>query len=139
MIISIYNKGLEAIAKGEIDFESDLRAALLKSSHTTNIATQEFLDDVSTNELSGGGYSAKALAPTVTIEDERAVIGDLADTVWTSLTATNIRHVLVYKHTGTASTSTLLFSVDFEENFSPSSQDFTVFWRLGTLARLLKS
>lgn len=139
MIISIYNKGIEAIAKGEIDFESDLRAALLKSAHTTNIATQSFLSDVSANELSGGGYATKVLSPTVVIEDERAVIGDLADTVWTSLTATNIRHVLVYKHTGTASTSTLLFSIDFEENFSPTSQDFTVFWRLGTLARLVKS
>lgn len=138
MIVTIYNKGLDSIARGEIDWENDLRVALLNNSHTPDVSAHEYLSDVNANEISGGGYSSKVLAPTINIENDDIVIGDLPETIWSSLTATNIRHALVYKHTGTASTSTLIFSVDFEENYSPSSQDFTVFWRLGVLASFVK-
>jgi len=138
MIASIFDKGLEVIAKGEVDWESDLIVILLNNSHTTDTSAQEFIADVDINELSGGGYSRKALAPTVSIVDGRAEIGDLDETVWTSLTGSNIRHAVVAKDTGDDATSPLIFAIDFEQNYSPSSQDFTVFWRLALLARLVK-
>lgn len=51
---------------------------------------------------------------------------DAADSTWTALTGT-FRYAIVYKDTGTASTSPLIAYSDFGSQ-SPSAQDVTINW-----------
>jgi hypothetical protein len=87
---------------------ADLYVMLLTSSHSTNIDTQEFIDDVSGNEITGTGYTAGGVqvAGVVTSQDNTNNEGvlDSNDLSWTSSTFT-ARYAVLYDNTGTPSTS----------------------------------
>ncbi len=127
----LYNKGKTEILKGGIDLLTDtIKAALVTSSYTPDKDADTFFDDV-TNEVSGTGYTAggKALAnKTVTQDDtnDRAEF-DADDATWTVATIT-ARAAVVYKDTGTASTSLLIAYIDFGQDYSTLGEDFTVEW-----------
>lgn len=113
-----------------IDYLSDtIKVALTTSSYTPNQDTHEFFSDV-TNELAAsGGYTAggetlgtkaltySAAANTVTL--------DAADVTWSAATFT-YRYAVIYKDTGTASTSPLIGYIDLGADRSPSAADETL-------------
>lgn len=105
------------------------KAMLLTSSHTTNIDTQEYIDDVSANELSSSGYTTggETLASvTSVINNTTDVVAlDAADIVLTGLTGT-VRYVVFYVDTATASTSPIINIVDLGSDQVLSSQDLTL-------------
>ena len=117
---------------GGIDFDTDtIKVMLLTDSHSTNIDTQEFIDDVSANEVSATGYtSGGATLGSVTVSvdntDNEGVV-DASDVTWSSSTIT-ARYYVIYKDTGTAGTSPIAFIGDFGSNKSSSSGDFTIQW-----------
>ena len=52
---------------------------------------------------------------------------DADDTVWSSATFT-ARYAIIYKDTGTPSTSPLIGYVDFGADVSPTASDMTIQW-----------
>ena len=102
---------------------------LLTSSYTPDIDADVFIDDVSANEISASGsYSAGGVTLTVTSStDDTNDLGafDAADVAITSATIT-ARYAVIYKDTGTASTSPILCVLDFGADKTSTEGTFTV-------------
>jgi len=131
MANAIYNHLKSELQKASFNFTSDtIKVALVTSSYAANIDSHDNFDDI-TNEVSGTGYTAGGAtltSPTVTQDNtnDRGVF-DAADVTWASSTIT-ARGAVIYKSTGTASTSKILGYVDFGADKSSSGSDFTIQW-----------
>lgn len=123
--INFYNSYKDDLHKGTIDVTSDtLKVALCSSSYTPS-ASHNFFDDI-TNELTTtGGYTAGGA--TITSPTVTSGVFDAANTAWSSATFT-ARYAIVYKSTGTAGTSPLMFYIDLDGDQSPSAQTFSINW-----------
>ena len=131
--IAIYNYYKKFLLDGtDIDLDNDtIKVALCTSDYTPDIDNHDYFDDI-TDELSGGGYTAggKTLS-NVSLSIDTAndkVKFDADDVTWTDLTATNVRYAIIYKDTGTASTSPLIAYVDFGEDKTFSNADLKITW-----------
>lgn len=104
--------------------------ALTTSTYTPNQDTHDFFNDV-TNEITGTGYSAGGAtlgSKTSTYDTASDQIRlDAADTTWTTSTLTARRAVL-YKSTGTGSTSPVVGWVDFGADVSTTAGTFQITW-----------
>lgn len=115
----------------QIVWSSDtFKVALTTSSYTPNQDTDHFFSAV-TNEITGTGYTAGGAtlgSKTSTYDTASDQIRlDAADTSWTTSTLT-ARDAVVYKSTGTSSTSPLLGWVDFGADQTTSSGTLTITW-----------
>lgn len=106
-----------------------IKLALVTSSYTPNIDNDNFWDDVSANEVgASGSYSAGGATLTVTgstdnINDKG--VFDATDVSFTSATIT-ARYAVIYKSTGTASTSPLIAYIDFGSNVISTGGTFSI-------------
>ena len=127
----IFNSFKKKIMDGSIDLDTDtIKVALVTSSYTPDQDAHDFFDDV-TNEVSGTGYSAGGAslankAVTADNTDNEGVF-DADDVTWSSSSIT-ARAAVLYKSTGTASTSALIAYVDFGADKTSSSGNFTIQW-----------
>lgn len=131
--ITHYNYFKKFLVDGSgIDLVNDtIKLALCTSSYTPDIDTHDYFDNI-TNELSGGGYTSGGntldnFSLTVDTTNDRLKI-DADDESFTSLTGTNVRYGIIYKSTGTASTSPLIAYVDFGENKTFANGTLTFTW-----------
>lgn len=112
------------------DFDTDtIKVSLHSSTYTPNQDTHVTAADL-TNELANGnGYTtggATLASATVTYDNASNEIRfNFTDPSWTSATFT-ARYAVIYKSTGTASTSPLIAYVDFGGDQSVSSGTFTL-------------
>ncbi len=125
-----YHNFYKGLMDGEIDLDANtIKVALCTSSYTPNI-DHDFFDDI-TNEVSGTGYTAGgATLGTKAITDDDSgdkAYFDAADVTWSTSTIT-ARYAIVYKDTGTASTSPLIGYIDFGEDKESSGADFVIQW-----------
>lgn len=132
MADTIQNTVKKKFLDGDIDLANDtIKVMLLTSSHTQNPDTHEFIDDVSANEVSGTGYTAGGATlgtKSVTVDDtDDEGVFDAQDVTWSSSTIT-ARYAVIYKDTGTPSTSPIIAILDFSTDQSSSSGDFTISW-----------
>ena len=126
-----------------IDFNdagTTLKVALCTGSYVP-ASTDSFFDDV-TNELAtAGNYTAGGATVTgkATAVDAAGHFGycDADDVTWTAATFTCALGVL-YKSTGTPSTSPLIGYIDFGGDQSPLAVNFTIQWALPTLGGMVK-
>ena len=101
-----------------IDLDTDtIKVALCTSSYTPNIDTHDFFDDI-TNELAtASGYTAGGASlanKTLTIDTTNDLCYfDADDTTWSASGTLTFRYAIIYKSTGTASTSPLIGYIDF--------------------------
>lgn len=124
---SIYGKLGANIFGGEvagdtfaIDYLSDtIKVALVTSTYSPNQDTHEVFSDI-TNELAtANGYTAGGAtlgSKTSTYAGaSNTTVHDAADTAWTAAGGSigPFRYAIIYKSTGTASTSPLIGYVDF--------------------------
>ena len=132
---TMYGLGMKHLVS-DVNYISDtIKVALCTNSYTPNQNTHEFFSDV-TNELStANGYTAGgATLGTKTLTYDtgtKQVRLGAANTAWTATTGNTIgpaRRAVIYKSTGTASTSPLLGWVDFGQDVSATGADFTVTW-----------
>lgn len=90
----------------------------------------DFFNDV-TSEATGTGYTAGGAtlgSKTVTYTSgTNTQAFDAADTSWTSSTIT-ARYAIIYKSTGTASTSPLIGYVDFGADVVSTAGTFQITW-----------
>lgn len=124
----IYNSFKRDIMNGSIDLDTDtIKIALVTSSYTPDIDAHEDFADI-TNEVSGTGYTAggETLSTTVSVDDtDDEGVFDATDVTWSTSTIT-ARGAVIYKSTGTASTSLLVCYLDFGGDFSSNGGDFTI-------------
>lgn len=107
-----------------------IKVALTTSAYTPNQDTHDYFDDV-TNEITGTGYTAggATLGSKTSTYDTASdqVRLDAADTTWTTSTIT-ARRAVIYKSTGTSSTSPLIGWVDFGADVSTTAGTFQITW-----------
>jgi len=128
----VYNSFKKFIMDGTIDLDSDtIKVALVTSSYTPDQDAHDYFDDVQSYEVSGDGYTAggQALSNKSVTQDntnDRGVF-DADDVTWSNSTIT-ARGAVLYKDTGTASSSPLICYFDFGEDKSSNNGDFTIQW-----------
>lgn len=127
----LYNSFKRDIMNGGIDLDTDtIKVALVTSSYTPDIDAHDNFDDI-TNEVSGTGYTAggatlAGVAVTADNTDNEGVL-DANDVTWAGATIT-ARGAVVYKSTGTPSTSKLICYIDFAADKTASGGDFVLQW-----------
>lgn len=127
----IYNSFKKKIMDGSIDLDTDtIKVALVTSTYTPDQDVHDFFDDV-TNEVVGTGYTAGGAslankAVTADNTDNEGVF-DADDVAWTTSTIT-ARGAVIYKSTGTASTSPLICYLDFGSDKISTAGTFTISW-----------
>ncbi|AFU86559.1 hypothetical protein D869_gp077 [Caulobacter phage CcrRogue] len=124
----VYNSMLHDLVNGDIAFDTDtFKVMLVTSAYTPNKDTHTRKNQV-TNEVTGAGYTAGGQASAVTITPDTANDREdlsFATVTWTSATIT-ARAAVIYKDTGTASTSPLVAYVDFGTDVSSTNANFAV-------------
>lgn len=128
MANALYAKGKEKILSASINLPSDtIKASLLSSSYTANLSTDEFWSGISANLLN---TSQTLGSKTVT-----AGVFDAADVTFTAVTAgSTVKAVVIWKDTGTPSTSPLLVYIDTITGFplATNGGDITITWDNGS-------
>jgi hypothetical protein len=110
----------------DFDLPDDIRIILIDAAdYTVNLTTHDFLDDI----------PAGARVATVALTGE-SVSGrtfDASDATFTAVTGDQSEALVIYKHTGTESTSRLIAYIDSATNLpvTPNGGDITVAWDNG--------
>jgi len=125
----IYNSFKKDIMNGSIDLDTDtIKIALVTSSYTPDIDNHDKFDDI-TNQVTGPGYTAggETLASKTVTQDntDNEGVFDAADVTWANSTMT-ARGAVIYKSTGTDSTSPLICYLDFTTDKTSSNGDFKI-------------
>lgn len=128
--ITVYNNFKELLMEGGIDLVNDTIKVALLSSYTPDVDTHDMWDDVSANEESGTGYTAGGAtlaSKTVTQDDtDDEGVFDAADVTWSGLDVGTPAYAIIYKDTGTPSTSPLIAMVEL--GVASNGQDYTIQW-----------
>lgn len=114
-------------AATQVDFDADdIRAILVDTgAYTVNLTTHDFLDDVA----GGSRIATTALSG----ESVSGATFDASDTTFTAVSGASVEAIILYKHTGTESTSRLICYIDTATNLpvTPNGGDITVAWDNG--------
>ena len=133
----LYGTVLAQLNSAGINWGSDtIKVALTTSAYTPDQDAHDFFNDI-TNEVTGTGYTAggatlASKTSTYTSGTNTQAL-DAADVTWSSSTIT-ARYAIVYKSTGTASTSPLIGYVDFGADVVSSGGPFTITWDAAGIA-----
>jgi hypothetical protein len=137
----LYGNFLAKALNKEVDWDTDtIKVALLTSSYTPNQDTHDYYDDVSTNEVTGTGYTtggATLASKTVTYDSgTNVIVLDAADVTWSSSTIT-ARYAVVYNDSGaSAGAKVLIGYVDFGSDQSSTNGNFTITWDSTGIVRI---
>lgn len=128
MANALYAKGKEKILSGSINLPSDtIKASLLSSSYTANLSTDEFWSTISANLLN--------TSQTLASKSVTGGVFDAADVTFTAVTSgSTVKAVVLWKDTGTPSTSPLLVYIDTITGFplATNGGDITITWDNGS-------
>ena len=121
--------GDDSIVSTAVNLKSDtIKLSLHSSSHTPANDSDEFYDDVDNEVGASGTYSAGGATLTTTVStddtDDEGVF-DATDVSFTSASIT-ARYAIIYKSTGTASTSPLICLIDFGSNITSTAGTFSL-------------
>jgi hypothetical protein len=128
MTNALYGKGREGFAGAAIDWvNDDVRIIFVDAAdYTLAIDTHDFLDDVP---------AGARVATSSALASKTNTLGvcDAADKTLTGVTGDPFELIIGYKHTGTESTSRLIFALDTATNLplTPNGGDVTVAWDNG--------
>lgn len=129
-----YPKAFDLMAEGDLDLlVDDLRVFLVDAADYTFANTHDFLDDVAAGSRVG---TPTALASKTSAYSSNVWTFDAADTTLTSVTGDQSEAVIVYKHTGTDSTSPLVLYLELSSAVTPNGGNITLQWNasgLGTI------
>ena len=128
MANALYDHGRNEFLEGDLDWTShDIRMVLLDdANHTTDQAADDNLDDIAANARvdTSGSFGSKTAA---------AGVADAADVTFNTVTGAVSEELVIYYHTGTESTSTLIVNIDTATGLpvTPNGGDITVQWDSG--------
>lgn len=133
MASKVYGNALKAAFNKEVDWDTDtIKVALLTSAYTPNQDSHDYWDDVSTNQVSGTGYTAggKTLTGKTATYDSgtNTVKFDADDVTWADSTIT-ARYAVVYNDSGaTSAQKALVAYFDFTTDRASSNGEFVIRW-----------
>lgn len=125
MANALYDKGRQGFLEGSIDWDTDTIKCVLvdAADYTVNLATHDNLDDVAVaaRVATSGALTSK------TVTDG---IADAADVVLASVSGDPSEAIVIYKDTGTESTSRLIAYIDTATGLpvTPNGADITIAW-----------
>ena len=128
MSSALYDKGREGFLSGAISWSSDTIKAVLvdAADYTVNLATHDNLDDVpgGARVATSGALGSKTVTNGV---------ADAADVTFTAVTGDPSEAIVIYKDTGTESTSRLIAYIDTATGLpvTPNGGDISVAWNDG--------
>lgn len=134
-----YGRGLESVKNGEIDWANDtIKVALIEDTYVPDQGADEFFSDVNADEASGAGYTAGGEALTTKVVNYDAanlhVTYDADDVTWAN-SSIAARYAVIYKDTGTASTSQLIGYGDAGATEESVDADFDLNWNTDGILR----
>jgi hypothetical protein len=128
MAPALYDKGREGFLDGSIDWDTDdIRVILVDAAdYTVNLSTHDFLDDIPAG-------ARVAVSSALTSKTVTAGVADAADVTFTSVTGDPCEAIVIYKHTGTESTSRLIAYIDTATGLpvTPNGGNITIAWDSG--------
>lgn len=128
MANALYDKGREAFLNGDIDWlNDDIRVILIDAAdYTVDLANHDFLNDVPApaRVATSGAFASKTSTNGV---------ADASDVTFSLVTGDPSEALVIYKHTGTESTSNLIAYIDVATGLpvTPNGGDITVQWDNG--------
>ena len=129
MANELYDAGREGFLDGSIDWDTDdIRAILIDvADYTVNLATDVNLDDIP-------GDATVAVSGALTGKTATDGVADAADVTFSSVTGDECEAIVLYKHTGTESTSRLIAYIDSAEGLpvTPNGANIKVEWDNGS-------
>ena len=128
MTNALYDKGREGFLDGSIDWDTDdIRAILIDvADYTVDLDADDNLDDIP-------GAARVAVSGALTGKTVTDGVADAADVTWSSVTGDQCEAIVLYKHTGTDSTSRLIAYIDSATGLpvTPNGGDIKVEWDSG--------
>ncbi|SIL44338.1 hypothetical protein [Mycobacteroides abscessus] len=125
----MYDKAYEAFGNGQINWLADTIKVVLvdTGAYTLNAATHEFLSDIP---------SGARVATSAALAGKTNVLGvlDAGDASWPAVAGPSGEAVVIFKDTGTAGTSRLIFYLDTASGLpvTPNGGDINIKWNDGT-------
>ena len=129
MANALYDKGREGFLDGSIDWDTDTIKVVLvdTNDYTVNLATHDNLDDIpsAARVATSGALTGK----TVT-----GGVADADDVTFSSVTGDQSEALIIYKDTGTESTSRLIAYIDSATGLpvTPNGGDISVVFDNGS-------
>ena len=128
MANALFAKGREGFLDGSIDGDTnDIRLILVDhGTDTPNVSTDDTLDDIG----AGARVATSNALDSPTVTDG---VADAADEVLTAVSGATVESIVIYKHTGTESTSRLIAYIDTATGLAltPNGGDVTIAWDSG--------
>lgn len=130
MANTLYDKARQRFLEGQINWNTDtIKAVLIDTgAYTANFSSHEFLSDVGTSARISG-----TVGLTLTGKATTGGAADAGDVTFTSVSGPSIEAILLYKDTGTESTSPLIAFIDTGTGLpiTPNGGDIIVTWDNG--------
>ena len=128
MANALYAKGRQGFLDGSIDWDTDTIKAVLvdAADYTKDLALHDNLDDIP---------SAARVATSAALTSKTVVDGvaDAADVTFSAVTGDQFEQIVLYKDTGTESTSRLICNIDTNAGLptTPDGNDIKIEWGNG--------
>lgn len=129
MANALYDLGREAFLTGSISWTSDdIKVVLVDTNdYTVNLTTHQYLSDIAVGAR---------VATSSNLSSKTATLGvaDAADVTFADVTGDQSEAIVIYKDTGTASTSPLLAYIDTSTGLpiTPNGADIIITWSNGS-------
>jgi hypothetical protein len=135
----VYNSAKKDILSGAIlPLTDTIKAAFVTSSYTVNIDTHTKFSDI-TNEITGTNYTAGGFTlanKTITQDNTNDLAYFDADDISQATSTFTFRGIVIYKSTGTSSTSNLLFFIDLGVDRTYAAETCVVQWPTTGIAKI---
>ena len=139
--MALFNSFKKDIMSGAIDLDTDnINVSLHTDAFSADIDTMDFYNDVTSTEVaSANGYTTKgktlaSLVVSVDTTNDLAYF-DATDLTWATSTIT-ARYALIWKNSGTNTTSPLIGYVDFGANKTSDNGNFIITWSSAGILKL---
>lgn len=128
MANALFDKARQRFLEGQFNWNTDtIKAALVDTgTYTPNLSAHEFLSDISTG-------ARVAMSGAFTGKTTTGGAADANDITYTSVTGPSIEAIVIFKDTGTDSTSPLIAYIDTATGLpiTPNGGDIIVTWDNG--------
>lgn len=118
---ALYDRGRDAFLNGSINWGSDtIKVALVDTgTYTVNLSTHQFFSDLSGVVGTPGSLASKTSS---------AGVADAADLTFSAVTGASVEALVIYKDTGTTTTSPLIAYIDSATGLpvTPNGGDISV-------------
>jgi hypothetical protein len=128
MANALYDAGRNAFLLGDIDWVADtIKVTLVDAAdYTVNLSTHDFIDDVPSG--------ARVATATLAGKSATAGVADANDVTFTAVSGDVSEALVIWKDTGTESTSPLIAYIDTATGLAvtPNGGDINVTWDNGS-------